>query len=69
MKRRLYPLALALLLGLALAQDGQALYGKNCASCHGLEAQGIPEAIPPLAGNPRALDEAYVLDLCGPRVS
>ncbi|WP_018112076.1 c-type cytochrome [Thermus igniterrae] len=58
---RLYPLALAFLLGLALAQDGKALYGQHCAACHGAEGQGIPGAIPPLAGNPRVADEAYVV--------
>jgi len=58
---KLIPLALALLLGLALAQDGKALYGQRCAACHGSEAQGVPGAIPPLAGNPRAQDEAHVL--------
>ncbi|WP_448566747.1 c-type cytochrome [Thermus sp.] len=58
---KLIPLALALLLGLALAQDGKALYGQRCAACHGSEAQGVPGAIPPLAGNPRGQDEAHVL--------
>ncbi|BBL83403.1 hypothetical protein TthAA229_21520 (plasmid) [Thermus thermophilus] len=61
MARRLLPLALAFLLGLSLAQDGKALYGTHCASCHGAEGQGIPGAIPPLAGNPRVQDEAYVV--------
>jgi ubiquinol-cytochrome c reductase cytochrome c subunit len=58
---RLVPLALGLLLGLALAQDGKALYGQYCAACHGPEGQGIPGAIPPLVGNPRIQDEAYVI--------
>jgi ubiquinol-cytochrome c reductase cytochrome c subunit len=58
---RLVPLALGLLLGLALAQDGKALYGQHCAACHGPQAQGVPGAIPPLAGNPRVQDEAHVL--------
>jgi mono/diheme cytochrome c family protein len=58
---RLVPLALGLLLGLALAQDGKALYGQHCAACHGPQAQGVPGAIPPLAGNPRVKDEAHVL--------
>ncbi|WP_243026627.1 c-type cytochrome [Thermus albus] len=56
-----YPLALLLLFSWALAQDGKALYGQHCAACHGPEAKGIPGAIPPLAGNPRVQDEAYVL--------
>jgi ubiquinol-cytochrome c reductase cytochrome c subunit len=58
---RLVPLALGLLLGLALAQDGKALYKQYCAACHGPEGQGIPGAIPPLVGNPRIQDEAYVI--------
>ena len=59
--KRFFPLALLLALALALAQDGKTLYGQYCAACHGAEAQGIPGAIPPLAGNPRAQDEAYVV--------
>ncbi len=63
MKRRLYPLVLAFLLVPAWAQEGKALYGQFCAGCHGAEAQGIPGAIPPLAGNPRALDETHVVQV------
>ncbi|GAA5335390.1 MULTISPECIES: c-type cytochrome [Thermus] len=63
MKRRLYPLVLAFLLAPALAQEGKALYGQFCAGCHGAEAQGVPGAIPPLAGNPRALDETHVVQV------
>ncbi|GLV47255.1 hypothetical protein TJA_04280 [Thermus sp. LT1-2-5] len=63
MKRRLYPLVLAFLLAPALAQEGKALYGQFCAGCHGAEAQGLPGAIPPLAGNPRAWDEAHVVQV------
>ncbi len=59
--RRLVSLALVLALVPALAQDGKALYGGHCAACHGAEGQGIPGAIPPLAGNPRVQDEAYVV--------
>jgi mono/diheme cytochrome c family protein len=59
--KRLYLLILALLPGPVLAQDGKALYGQHCAACHGPEAQGIPGAMPPLAGNPRVQDEAYVV--------
>ncbi|GIW27161.1 MAG: hypothetical protein KatS3mg070_0524 [Meiothermus sp.] len=59
MKRRL--VGLAVLLGLALAAEGQQLYSQNCAGCHGANAQGIPGAFPPLAGNPRMQDEAYVI--------
>ncbi|MEJ5336626.1 MAG: c-type cytochrome [Thermus sp.] len=59
MKRAL--IALAFLLGLGLAQDGKALYERQCAACHGPTGQGVPGAIPPLAGNPRVQDEAYVV--------
>ncbi len=59
--KRMLSLALALLLGWTLAQEGKALYERHCAACHGPEGQGVPGAIPPLAGNPRASDEAYVL--------
>ncbi len=59
MLRGLFPFLLAL--GLAWAQDGGALYQKHCAACHGSEAQGVPGAIPALAGNPQVQDEAYVV--------
>lgn len=49
------------LFGLAIAADGGQLYSQNCAGCHGANGQGIPGAFPPLTGNPRAQDEAYVL--------
>ncbi len=31
--------------------DGEWLYGKNCASCHGALGEGLGELIPPLAGS------------------
>lgn len=31
--------------------DGHAVYERNCASCHGAEAQGDAQRVPPLAGN------------------
>ena len=31
-------------------RDGEWLYQKNCASCHGETGQGLGELIPPLAG-------------------
>lgn len=31
-------------------RDGEWLYEKNCASCHGAAGQGLGELIPPLAG-------------------
>lgn len=54
-------LALSLAVSWSLAQDGKALYGQHCAACHGAQGQGVPGAIPPLAGNPRVQDEAYVV--------
>lgn len=53
--RRLLP---GLLLLLALPgcfsnnrHQGEKLYAKNCASCHGDQGQGIGRLIPPLAGS------------------
>lgn len=60
---------MAVLLGLAIAADGAQLYGQNCAGCHGANAQGIPGAFPPLAGNPRMQDEAYVIKVIREGVS
>lgn len=51
----------ATLLGLAIAADGAVLYSQNCAGCHGANGQGIPGVFPPLSGNPRIQDEAYVV--------
>ncbi|WP_147371341.1 c-type cytochrome, partial [Meiothermus hypogaeus] len=51
----------AALLGLAIAADGAVLYSQNCAGCHGANGQGIPGVFPPLSGNPRIQDEAYVV--------
>ncbi|MCD6733777.1 MAG: c-type cytochrome [Burkholderiaceae bacterium] len=31
--------------------DGHAVYERNCASCHGADAQGDPQRVPPLADN------------------
>lgn len=58
---KLFGLAATLLLGLALATDPPAAYTANCSGCHGAQGQGVPGAFPPLANNPRAQDEAYVL--------
>jgi cytochrome c6 len=33
------------------AQDGKALFAKNCAACHQASGKGIPGAFPALAGN------------------
>jgi mono/diheme cytochrome c family protein len=48
--------ALAALVGIAAsvpahAQDGKALFQKNCAACHQASGKGIPGAFPALAGN------------------
>lgn len=59
MKRWL--VGMAVLFGLAMAAETQQLYGQNCAGCHGANGLGIPGVFPPLAGNPRAQDEAHVL--------
>jgi mono/diheme cytochrome c family protein len=34
------------------ASKGAALFGDNCASCHGAEGKGVPGTFPPLAGDP-----------------
>lgn len=49
--------------GPALAQqdpDGRDAYNATCSGCHGRDGSGVVGAFPPLADNPRALDEAYV---------
>ncbi len=51
---------LLMLLGLATAQSGAALYGNNCAACHGASGEGVPGVFPPLKGNPNVEDPAYV---------
>jgi mono/diheme cytochrome c family protein len=33
------------------AVDGHAVYERNCASCHGADAHGEAQRVPPLAGN------------------
>jgi len=42
------------------ATDGAAVYQAKCASCHQVDGAGIAGAFPPLAGNPKAADGAYV---------
>ncbi|UZX14670.1 cytochrome c [Thermus sp. PS18] len=66
--RKLGFAALVVLLGLATAQSGQALYGQYCASCHQANGQGLPGAFPPLAGHvPEILAKkdgrTYLLDV------
>lgn len=38
----------ALLLALGTAQASEELFKQNCASCHGMNAEGIPGLAPPL---------------------
>ncbi len=49
------PAALALQDG-----DGAVVYQANCASCHQVDGAGVAGVFPPLAGNPKAGDAAYV---------
>ena len=35
----------------AQAMRGETLYGEQCASCHGLELEGIPDLFPALIGD------------------
>src|ERR1700736_6188297 len=35
-----------------VAISGATVYTQNCASCHAANAKGLPNATPPLAGNP-----------------
>lgn len=66
--RKLGFAVLAVLLGLAMAQSGQALYGQYCASCHQANGQGLPGAFPPLAGHVQEIlakkeGRAYLVDV------
>ncbi|MGC8905028.1 c-type cytochrome [Thermus sp.] len=67
-KRNWVLVALAFGLGLALAQNGQALYSQHCATCHQANGQGIPGAFPPLAGHVQEIlakkdGRTYLVDL------
>jgi len=42
----------------AAAGAGAAVYGANCAGCHGATGQGQPGVFPPLAGNPVVTGDA-----------
>ena len=42
------------------AEEGAATYAANCAACHQADGSGLAGAFPPLAGNPRSADTAYV---------
>jgi mono/diheme cytochrome c family protein len=46
---------------LAVLTAGKALYGKNCADCHGKRGEGREPAAPPLAGN-RAVTMSSAVD-------
>ena len=35
----------------AQATRGEALYGQQCAACHGLELEGVPDLFPALVGD------------------
>lgn len=49
MKRVL--LAMLVLAGLAVAQNGAQVYTRNCVGCHQATGAGIPGVFPPLAGH------------------
>jgi mono/diheme cytochrome c family protein len=34
------------------ASSGAKVYNNTCATCHQTDGQGLPDAVPPLAGNP-----------------
>ncbi|WP_243094674.1 c-type cytochrome [Thermus thalpophilus] len=66
--RRLGVWFLSLVLGLVMAQSGQALYGQYCATCHQANGQGVPGAFPPLAGHVQEIlakkdGRTYLMDL------
>ncbi|MBZ5522714.1 MAG: cytochrome c [Acidobacteriia bacterium] len=42
----------------AATSQGQAVFQRVCATCHQLNAQGLPGAFPPLAGSPFAAGPA-----------
>jgi mono/diheme cytochrome c family protein len=50
MSRRLLPLVLAVVAGLAGAADGKAVYDTHCASCHQPDGAGADGLAPPLQG-------------------
>ena len=39
-----------------VTDPGAAIYAANCSSCHGLDGKGLGQSMPPLAGNPTAMD-------------
>lgn len=47
----------------AQTDEGEAIYGARCASCHQADGAGITGTFPPLAGNSAATDPDYVADV------
>ncbi|MFN4072268.1 MAG: c-type cytochrome [Thermus sp.] len=47
----------------ALMEKGKSIYEASCAACHGANGQGIPPAMPALAGNPNLKDAQMILGI------
>jgi mono/diheme cytochrome c family protein len=47
----------------AQQEDGERIYRRICASCHGDSGAGNPGVFPPLAGNPNVSDGAYLREV------
>ncbi|HSJ59408.1 MAG TPA: c-type cytochrome [Anaerolineae bacterium] len=45
----------------ALVEEGEGLYGQQCAECHQSDGQGTPGTFPPLAGNPDLAQTEFVI--------
>ncbi len=44
-------------------REGAAVYAARCAACHQAGGVGLAETFPPLLGNPRVSDTAYLVDV------
>jgi cytochrome c6 len=55
--QKLIGLGLLLAFSAGAEENGQALYLQKCAACHQGSGQGLPNAIPPLAGSPVLLGD------------